>query len=122
MADSHRSEPEPAVPLKKRSLFSKEVRVKVSDGAKALDFFSRGKEIFEEKLEEDRRKQEKRMARLERKRLSKSVELKEESPVEEKRRKVSAQNYTTENGYSFEESSNHEREGESASTRKEVAL
>lgn len=107
---------------KKKSIFSLDAVVPVTtEGAKALDFFSRGRDTFERTLEENQRKQERKNAKLERKRSSASADLKENSPFEEKRRKVSAQKFT-ESRYSSEEASENERDQESPPSKRLIAL
>lgn len=109
MADTVTADAGPAPKPKKKSIFSTDAIAPMTEGAKALDFFSRGRDTFERTLEENKRKQERQAARLERKRSSTSADLKENSPVEEKRRKLSAQK-STGTGYSSEEGSQHEDE------------
>lgn len=92
---------------KKKSIFSKNAVAPRTESVKALDFFSRGRETFEWTLEENKRKKETKTARLERKRPSKSADLKDNSPFEEKRRKLSAQKHA-ETGYSSEDGSQNE--------------
>ena len=79
----------PAPPAKKRSLFSKTIS-QLSEADKAVDFFSRAKEVFPERLAEEQRKREKKIAKLERKRSSASAEKAPSTP-EGKRRRISAQ-------------------------------
>lgn len=119
MADTVAADGGPAPKPKKKSIFTFDAIAPTSEGAKALDFFSRGRDTFERKLEEDKRKQERQAARLERKRSSTSADLKENSPVEEKRRKVSAQKFTGD-GYSSEDGSQHEDEDGTPPRRRSV--
>jgi hypothetical protein len=84
---------EPVAPPKKRSLFSKAVTEKASEADEAVEFFSRAKEIYPQRLAEEERKRQKKLVKLERKRSSTSAEIKESSPPAPggKKRKVSSQ-------------------------------
>lgn len=78
---------ETAAPPKKRSLFNKPFIERASEADEAIDFFSRAKEIYPQRLAEDERRRKKK----ERKRSSTSAEIKESSPTGGKKRKVSSQ-------------------------------
>jgi hypothetical protein len=84
---------EPVAPPKKRSLFSKAVTEKASEADEAVEFFSRAKEIYPQRLAEEERKRQKKLVKLERKRSSTSAEIKESAPPAPggKKRKVSLQ-------------------------------
>ncbi len=84
---------EPVAPPKKRSLFSKAVTERASEADEAVEFFSRAKEIYPQRLAEEERKRQKRLVKLERKRSSASAEIKESTPPAPggKKRKVSPQ-------------------------------
>jgi hypothetical protein len=116
MGDIIQDEIETVAPPKKKSLFNKEARASISEGAKAIEFFSRAKEVFAERLEEDKRKQEKKLARRERKRLPKSADIKEGSPVHSKKRRTSGQKEVRERPSTDEESC-HEYDRESPAPR-----
>jgi hypothetical protein len=78
-------------PPKKKSLFSKKILAQATEVEEGVDFFSRSHEIFPQRLAEEERRLQKKLVKLERKRTSSSVEEKEPSPYEEKRRRVSNQ-------------------------------
>lgn len=82
---------EPSDPPKKRSFFSKAALEKASEADKAVEFFSRAKEIYPQRLADEERRRQKKIVKLERKRSSTSVEIKESSPPGGKKRKVSSQ-------------------------------
>lgn len=82
---------EPVAPPKKRSLFNKAVLEKASEADEAVEFFSRAKEIYPQRLAEEERKRQKKIVKLERKRSSTSAEVKESISPGGKKRKVSSQ-------------------------------
>jgi hypothetical protein len=82
---------EPADPPKKRSFFSKAALEKASEADKAVEFFSRAKEIYPQRLADEERRRQKKIGKLERKRSSTSVEMEESIPPGRKRSKVSLQ-------------------------------
>jgi hypothetical protein len=82
---------EPVAPPKKRSLFSKAAKERASEADEAVEFFSRAKEIYPQRLAEEERRRQKKFVKLERKRSSASVDHKELTPPEEKKRRVSSQ-------------------------------
>ncbi|TVY71260.1 DNA repair protein rad60 [Lachnellula suecica] len=86
----------PNPPPKKRLLFAKKLNAQRNEAEEAVDFFSRSHEIFPQNLAEEERKRQKRIAKLERKRSSTSVEIKEPSPHEEKKRRISEDHYSSE--------------------------
>ena len=79
----------PDPPLKKRSLFSKTF-FQPADADKPIDLFSRAREVFPERLAEEQRKRDKKIAKLERKRSSASAERAPSTP-EGKRLRTSGQ-------------------------------
>lgn len=86
---------EPVAPPKKRSLFSKAVTERASEADEAVEFFSRAKEIYPQRLAEEERKRQKKLVKLERKRSSTSAEIKDSTPaLGGKRRKGSSQRET----------------------------
>jgi hypothetical protein len=82
---------EAIAPPKKRSIFSKAVLEKASEADEAVEFFSRAKEIYPQRLAEEERKRQKKFVKLERKRSSRSAEIKESTPPGGKKRKFSLQ-------------------------------
>jgi hypothetical protein len=82
---------EPIAPPKKRSIFNKAILEKASEADEAVEFFSRAKEIYPQRLAEEERKRQKKIVKLERKRSSTSAEIKESTPPGGKKRKVSSQ-------------------------------
>ena len=80
----------PALP-KKRSLFSKAAAAKAAESEEAIDFFSRAKELYPQRLEEEERRREKKLIKLERKKSSASPDVQVTTPPEGKRRRVSPQ-------------------------------
>jgi hypothetical protein len=80
-----------AAPPKKRSLFNKATIERATEAGEAIEFFSRAKEIYPQRLAEEQRRREKKIGKLERKRSSTSAEIKEASPTGGKKRKVSSQ-------------------------------
>jgi hypothetical protein len=78
-------------PPKKKSLFTKAALAKSSAAEEAVNFFSRAKELYPQRLAEEERRRQKRLVKLERKRSTASAERKEGTPSEGKRRKVSGQ-------------------------------
>jgi len=102
-----------ASPPKKRSLFSKAISAKVAVEDEAVEFFSRAKELYPQRLAEEEKKRQKKLAKLERKRSSASAEMKESTPLERKRRRVSAQD-----GHSSDSSPNHDGNEEPVWTRR----
>lgn len=91
--------PSPPPVIKKRSLFAKKITAKNPETTEAVDFYSRAKAIYPQRRAEEERRQQKKLEKLERKRSSTSVEVKEGSPSGEKRRRVSEQR----DGYSSDE-------------------
>jgi hypothetical protein len=90
MADQSSNTEAPTVP-KKRSLFSKSAVAKVAEAEKPVEFFSRAKELFPQRVEEEEYRRQKKLVNAERKRSSTSAELKESTPPGGKRRRVSLQ-------------------------------
>ena len=82
---------EPVAPPKKRSLFSKAARENISETDEAVDFFSRAKEIYPQRLAEEERRRQKKLVKLERKRSSTSADHKESTPPGGKKRRLSSQ-------------------------------
>ena len=73
-----------ALPVpKKRSLFTKAALAKNTEAEDAVAFFSRANELQEERLAEEERRRKRRIAKLERKRSSGSVERRLETPEED---------------------------------------
>jgi hypothetical protein len=98
-------------PPKKRSLFSKTF-FQPSDAEMGVDFFSRSKDIFPERLAEEQRKREKKLAKLERKRSTASAEEALRTP-DGKRRRISAHAED-----SSDNSANHDQLEEAAWNRR----
>jgi hypothetical protein len=94
-------EPAPPVAPPKRSLFSKPIVKRTEEVDEAVDFFSRAKTLYPQRLAEEEKKRQKKIARLERKRSSTSAEH-EKTPVEEKKRRVFSQAAEDRDGYSSE--------------------
>jgi len=90
MADQSSNTEVPPVP-KKRSLFSKSAVAKVTEPEKPVEFFSRAKELFPQRLEEEEYRRQKKLVKAERKRSSTSADLKEPTPPGGKKRRVSSQ-------------------------------
>jgi hypothetical protein len=90
MADQSSNTEVPTVP-KKRSLFNKSAIANVTEAEKPVEFFSRAKELFPQRLEEEEYKRQKKLVKAERKRSSTSAELKESTPPGGKKRRVSSQ-------------------------------
>jgi hypothetical protein len=82
---------EPVAPPKKRSIFNKIALEKASEADEAVEFFSRAKEIYPQRLAEEERRRQKKIVKSERKRLSTSAEIKESTPPGGKKRKASSQ-------------------------------
>ncbi len=79
----------PVPPRKKRSLFTKSASTATEPTEDAVDFFSRGKDLFPRLILEDQRKREKKREKLEQKRSTQSAEVLSCSPPGGKRRRVS---------------------------------
>ncbi|PMD40038.1 hypothetical protein L207DRAFT_460856 [Hyaloscypha variabilis F] len=82
---------EPVAPPKKRSLFNKSAIERAAEADKAIDFFSRAKDIYPQRLAEEERRRQKKIVKLERKRSSASAEIKDPMSPGGKKRKVSIQ-------------------------------
>jgi hypothetical protein len=82
---------EPVAPPKKRSLFNKVALQKASEADEAIEFFSRAKEIYPQRLAEEERRRQKKIVKSERKRSSTSAEIKEPTSPGGKKRKGSSQ-------------------------------
>jgi hypothetical protein len=82
---------EPVAPPKKRSLFNKSAIERAAEADKAIDFFSRAKDIYPQRLAEEERRRQKKIMKLERKRSSASAEIKDPMSPGGKKRKVSIQ-------------------------------
>ncbi len=77
-------------PRKKRSLFTKSASSSTEPAEDAVDFFSRGKDLFPQLILEDQRKREKKREKLEQKRSTQSAEARSCTPPGGKRRRVSS--------------------------------
>jgi hypothetical protein len=90
MADQTFNTEAPTVP-KKRSLFNKSAVANITETEKPVEFFSRAKELFPQRVEEEEYRRQKKLVKAERKRSSTSAELKESTPPGGKKRRVSSQ-------------------------------
>ncbi|KAE9381628.1 hypothetical protein N431DRAFT_539233 [Stipitochalara longipes BDJ] len=82
---------ESVAPPKKRSLFNKSAIERAAEADKAVEFFSRAKEIYPQRLAEEERRRQKKLVKLERKRSSTSAEIKDPTSPGGKRRKAASQ-------------------------------
>jgi hypothetical protein len=83
----------PAVPSKKKSLFSKPTWTKPQESEEGIDFFSRAKELYPMRLAEEERKRQKKLEKRiqDRKRSTASAERLPSRTPEGKRRRVSSE-------------------------------
>ncbi|CZT42770.1 uncharacterized protein RSE6_02718 [Rhynchosporium secalis] len=88
---SNQKAPAPPPPKAKRSLFSKKITAKVPAESEPVDFYSRARDLYPQRRAEEERRRQKKLEKIERKRSSTSVEVKEGSPSGEKRRKLLGQ-------------------------------
>lgn len=107
-----------SAPPAKKSLFSKKITAVAPTTGDAVSFFSRAEQVYPQRLAEQERKRQKKQVRLERKRSSASVELKEFSPEADKRRRVSEQR----EGYSSDSNSVKLDEEDGARKRRSVPM
>ncbi|CAG8981693.1 hypothetical protein HYALB_00006566 [Hymenoscyphus albidus] len=93
-SDPFEEEPQkPKAPPPKRSLFAFRKPKKRAPEGEAVDFFSRSKELFPKRLEEEEKRRQKKAVKLERKRNSESAE--KQATPEEKRPRMSKSLYSS---------------------------
>jgi len=120
--DPFAEEAAPAPPPKKKSLFTKSLwnnPAKPAEQKEGIDFFSRAEEMWPERLAEEKRKRQKKLVKLERKRSTVSAERKPSSTPDSKRRRVSKEEPER---HSSEGSVNHDDPVEASWTRRESTL